>query len=179
MWVPSFLWAKRKLMGNAGYIRLASNEWLSTFMDEEKPGAQPLGYGRIPLRSFPCGLQGLWLDGSQVLCAMVLSFLATIQTSPWVSFYCKRQQKTQHAYRLCTWSSGIFLETLTTLGKPFLGSSWSGSLSHRGDLDLVWGHHPHKWVQEWAQLAVLSEAVPVAGWLCHVSALAKIIFLQL
>lgn len=157
MWVPSFLWAKRKLIWNAGHIRIASNGSAPPWM--RKPGAQPLWGGWTPCCSFPCGLQGPRLNVSQVLCAIVLSFLVTIQISPLVCFPCKLQQKSQHAYRLRTWSPGIFLEP-HHFGKVLSQKFLIWLTFSRGGLEL--GDIIHTNEYSWGGSSWLSEAVSMA-----------------
>lgn len=161
MWVPSFLWAKRKRMWNAGHIRIASNGSAPPWM--RKPGAQPLWGGWTPFCSFPCGLQGLWLDVSQVPYAMVLSFLVTIQILPLVCFSCKLQQNSQHAYRLQTWSSGFFLET-HHFGKVLSQKFLIWLTFSRGDLDL--GDIIHTNEYSWGGSSWQS-FLKLCPWLCH------------
>lgn len=95
-YVSSFLSLSKKNANVKCWTHQDSQQWLSTFMNEEAWSTASLR-GWTPLCSFPRGLQGLQLDASQVLCAMVLSFLVTIQISPLVYFSCKLQQKSQHA----------------------------------------------------------------------------------
>lgn len=53
MWVPSFLWAKRKFPWNAEHIRIASVGSAPPQV-RRQPGAQPLWWDWTPSCSFPC-----------------------------------------------------------------------------------------------------------------------------
>lgn len=97
MWVPSFLCAIRRLMGNAGPTGRASDDSAPPWL--RKPGAQTpwWGGGWTPVCS-----SSTWAAGPIAGCfpspvCQGPSFLVTVQISPSFSFHCKLQQKSQHA----------------------------------------------------------------------------------
>lgn len=170
--MSSFLSLSKKKAYVRCWTHQDSQQWLSTSANEEAWSTASLR-GLIPFCSFPRGLQGLRLDVSQVLYAMVLPFLVTIQISPSVCFSWKLQQQSQHAYRLRTWSSRILLET------PHFGKVLSQEF-------LIWlTFSGVTWTLGTSAIQTSTREVDPAGspfWSCvrgsAVSAPAQAIFLQ-
>lgn len=132
-WVPSFLCAKRKLMGNAGPIGRASDDSAPPWL--RKPEHRPPDGGGLQSAAPPFGLQGLLLDAFQVLCARALLFLVTIQVSPLFSSHRKLQQKSQHATDSVHGAQWTFLRRSALWESPFAGAS--DLVQSRGNLDTI------------------------------------------
>lgn len=163
MWVPFFLCAKRKLMGNAGPIGRASDDSAPPWL--RKPGAQtPDRSGWTPVCS-----SSTWAAEPIAGCfpspvCQGPSFLVTIQISPLFSFHCKLQQKSQHATDFVHGVQWTFLRC---------SALWESLFAEASDLVqsyvVTWTSH-RPVLTRWVQLAGLF-------WRCaHGSALAQTIF---
>lgn len=160
MWVPSFLWAKRKFPWNAEHIRIASVGSAPPQV-RRQPGAQPLWWDWTPSCSFPCSCRACdWMFPKS---CVPQSF------NPW--WQCK-----YHRWLPFIVNFNRKVSMLIDSGHGVQGSFWRFSplwespFSEVSDLAHFlmwwlgpWGHHPHERVlMRRIQKAVLSEAVPKA-----------------